>query len=159
MEAAYRGDAKAMRVIAVAGFYDPIHDGHRSNFRAVRLLGDKLVAIIQPDEQCIKKKSFCYMKLADRIKALQAEPDVDEVVVAIDTDGTVTRTLRVIRPQVFAKGGDRSPGQHPIPQSEIDACNEIGCEIVYNVGEPKRPEWSSTLIGRRALGLEEGKES
>lgn len=139
-------------VICSCGYFDPVHDGHRSHFRAARALGDKLVVIVHTDELCIKKKNFCYMKLADRIKALMAEPGVDEVVVAIDTDGTVAKTLKLVHPQILAKGGDRSPDQHPIPQNEVDACAEIGCAIVYNVGEPKR--WSSTEIGKKALGLE-----
>jgi len=94
------------------------------------------------------------MKLANRIKALMAEPDVDEVVVSIDGDGTVAKTLRLLKPQLFCKGGDRDPEHHPIPQSEIDACIKVRAKIVYNVGEPKRPGWSSTEIGKKALGLE-----
>ncbi len=143
-----------MKVVCCCGYFDPVHPGHRSHFQAARALGDKLVVITHPDELCIKKKGFCYEKLHDRIKALMAEPDVDEVVVSIDSDGTVAKTLRLLKPQLFCKGGDRSPDQHPIPQAEVDACAEIGCTIVYNVGEPKRPGWSSTEIGKKALGLE-----
>lgn len=139
-------------VVCSAGYFDPVHPGHRSHFQAARALGDKLVVITHPDEFCIKKKGFCYMKLADRIKALMAEPDVDEVVVSIDGDGTVAKTLKMVRPQIFAKGADRTPDN--MPQNEVDACNEIGCTIVYNVGEPKRPGWSSTEIGKKVLGLQ-----
>lgn len=141
-----------MKIVAVCGYFDPVHDGHRSHFAAAKALGDKLVVITHPDELCIKKKGFCYMKLAKRIQTLMAEPDVDEVVVSIDGDGTVAKTLKMVRPQVFAKGGDRTPDN--MPQNEIDACAEIGCTIVYNIGEPKRPGWSSTEIGKKALGLQ-----
>ena len=51
---------------------------------------------------------------------------------SIDKDSTVAETLRMIRPQVFAKGGDRVTSR--MPQKEIDVCREIGCEIVYGVG-------------------------
>lgn len=143
-----------MIFVCSAGGFDPLHDGHRSHFAAARALGDKLVVITHPDEIMVRKKGFCYQPLAERIKALMAEPDVDEVVVSIDDDGTVANTLRLLKPQLFCKGGDRDPEHHPIPQSEIDACAEIGCTIVYNVGEPKRPGWSSTEIGKKALGLQ-----
>lgn len=142
-----------VKLVCCAGFFDPIHDGHRSHFRAARALGNKLAVITHPDELCVKKKGFCYMKLGDRIKALKAEPGVDVVIVSVDTDGTVAKTIEMLRPQIFAKGGDRNPGDHPIPQSEIDACKKVGCRVVYNVGEPKRPGWSSTEIGKKALGL------
>ncbi len=150
------GSVRPQIVVCCTGYFDPLHPGHLSHFKAARALGDKLVVITHPDERCIAKKGFCYQPLAERIKALYGTGLVDEVVVSIDTDGTVAQTLRLIHPQVYAKGGDRSPDQHPIPQSEIDACNEISCQIVYNVGEAKRPEWSSTRIGRKALGLDGG---
>lgn len=146
-----------VRIVCSAGYFDPIHSGHRSHFKAAQALGDKLVVITHSDERCIAKKGFCYQPLAERIKALLDEPYVDEVIVAEehgDNDGSVANTLRFLRPSFFAKGGDRDPEHHPIPQTEIDACNEIGCKIVYGVGEPKRPEWSSTKIAKQRLGLD-----
>lgn len=142
-------------VVCCAGYFDPIHPGHRSHFAAAKALGDKLVVITHSDERCIAKKGFCYQPLAERIKALLDEPYVDEVVVAEehgDNDGTVANTLRFLRPSFFAKGGDRAPGN--MPQSEIDACITIRAKIIYNVGAPKHPGWSSTEIGKKALGLE-----
>jgi cytidyltransferase-like protein len=142
------------RIVVVAGGYDPIHDGHRSNMAEAKKLGDLLVVIVHPDRIMVKKKGFCYQPLRERIKALYKEECVDAVMISIDDDGTVAKTLEMIRPHFFCKGGDRAPDQHALPQSEIDVCEKIGCQIVYGVGEPKRPEWSSTLIGRRALGLD-----
>lgn len=142
-----------MVVVCCCGYFDPLHDGHRSHFQAARELGDKLVVIVHTDEMCIKKKGFLYQPLEERIKTIKSEPSVDEVAVIVDTDGTVAKTIKIIRPSILAKGGDRSPDQHPIPQSEIDACNQISCQVVYNVGEPKRPGWSSTDIGKKALGI------
>ena len=55
--------------------------------------------------------------------------------IAMDTDGTVVKTLERIRPRIFAKGGDRTPEN--MPQSEIDICKKIGCKIVYGVGGKK----------------------
>jgi len=50
--------------------------------------------------------------------------------------------LRAICPDVYAKGGDRTPDNMPV--NEIEACAEIGCEIVYGVGE--KIQSSSELV-------------
>lgn len=139
-----------MTTVLASGYFDPLHDGHRSHFREAAKLCDKLIVVIHQDRLCARKKGFCHQPLEERIvelkKALKDIPVPSEVVICIDPHGPMTATLLWLRPNIFAKGGDRSPDQHPIPQDEIDACNEIGCRIVYNVGEPKRPEWSSTKI-------------
>lgn len=159
-----------MTTVMACGYYDPLHEGHVSNFREAAKLGDKLIVVVHQDRLCEKKKGFCHVALERRIAKLkEALLDISvewfvaglsrldyEVVVAIDTDGTVAQTIRWLRPDVLAKGGDRGPNDHPIPGSEIAACAAVHCRIVYNVGEPKRPEWSSTKIAleeRAALGL------
>jgi len=40
-----------------------------------------------------------------------------------------------LKPDIFGKGGDRSPKDVPIPGSEVDVCGTIGCDVVYNLGE------------------------
>jgi len=56
-----------------------------------------------------------------------------EVLPTLDRDGSSVETLRVYKPDIWAKGGDRTPDN--MLQSEIDVCKEIGCEIVYGVGD------------------------
>lgn len=88
------------------------------------------------------------MPLAQRMEIVRALRCVDEVVASIDQDETVAETLRLVKPDKFAKGGDRSPDKVPIPAKEVEVCNEIGCEIVYGVGE--QLESSSELLGKYA---------
>ena len=66
---------------------------------------------------------------------------VDRVVATVDKDGTQTETLRMIKPNIFAKGGDRTPDNMPI--GEVKTCEEIGCVIKYGVGKLLR---SSTAL-------------
>jgi cytidyltransferase-like protein len=139
--------------VAVCGYFDPLHDGHRSHFKEAKGFGNKLVVIIHTDELCARKKGFCYQPLEERINEIKKESCVDEVVVAVDVDGTVAQTLLLVKPDILCKGGDRKPTDKPIPQSEIDACDKLGCTIIYGIGADKRPEWSSTRIARQALGL------
>ena len=48
-------------------------------------------------------------------------------------DTTLFETLRLLKPDIFAKGGDRFA--HEIP--EKDLCNELGIKIVDGLGEKK----------------------
>ena len=45
------------------------------------------------------------MPFEDRKEILEAIKGVDEVVVSVDSDQTVSKTLELIRPDIFAKGG------------------------------------------------------
>jgi len=138
--------------VAVSGGFDPINGrGHLTHIQDARKLGDRLVVILNTDEQLIakgnKKTGTFYPSINDRRAIVRELESVDEVVVCIDKDGTVAETLRMVRPDIFAKGGDRTPDN--MPRSELAVCKEIGCEVVYDVGEAK--ETSSSELARRVI--------
>ena len=135
---------KINKVIAVAGGFDPLHIGHIRHFKEAKKLGDKLVVILAPDLHMKIKKGRAFMPFIERKEVLEAIGYVDEVIMSIDQDGTVTETLRNLKPHVFAKGGDRIQGN--MPQSELDVCEGEGIEIIYNVGGEKIQS-SSNLTG------------
>ena len=118
---------------SVAGGFDPLHIGHVRHLQKARALGDYLIVMVSNDADMKRKKGYCFMPLPERMEILRALIYVDEVVETVDTDGTQVNTLRKIRPDIFAKGGDRTPDN--MPQNEVDVCAEIGCKLVYNVGE------------------------
>lgn len=125
--------AEMREVIAIAGSFDPLHAGHVDHIHKAKALGDHLVVITHPDEIQVKKKGYCFMPLEDRVAVLLALRDVDQVIVdTVDTDGTVAGQLIMLRPDVFAKGGDRVASS--MPDREIVACQAMGIEIVYGVG-------------------------
>lgn len=99
--------------------------------------------IVNSDEFLIRKKGMVGTPLADRLELVRAVRYVDEVVVCVDRDQTVAETLRMLRPEIFAKGGDRTPGH--MPESELRICLELGIKIVYGVdGKVRRStgwEW------------------
>jgi D-beta-D-heptose 7-phosphate kinase/D-beta-D-heptose 1-phosphate adenosyltransferase len=101
--------------------------------KLAKKLGDQLIVIVDNDQNLIAKKGFVYYSLEWRIELLQDYNFIDQVIPNIDLSGCCAETLRMIRPNVFAKGGDRTANN--MPQIEIDVCREIGCEIVYGVGE------------------------
>ena len=129
--------------------FDPLNGiGHATHIREARKLGDRLVIILSRDDQLVAKgnkpRGTFYASLRDRESIMRLM--ADDVVVNIDKDLTCAETLRLVRPQIFAKGGDRGPDN--MPENELAVCAEIGCRIVYDVGEPK--ETSSSQLVRRS---------
>ena len=135
--------------VAVSGGFDPLNGrGHATHIRDARRLGNRLVIILSRDDQLEAKGNKAdgtfYPGIRDRFAIMELV--ADEVVINIDRDGTCAETLRMVRPQVFAKGGDRGPDN--MPENELAVCREIGCQIVYGIGDPKETS-SSDLIRRR----------
>lgn len=132
-------------VVVTAGGFDPLHYGHVRHILKSRELGDYLIVIVNRDEDMIRKKGYCFMPFDQRMEIVGAIRGVDEVFGCIDDDGTVTKSLDYLRPNILAKGGDRILDNMPI--SEIDKCREINCEIVYGVGGDKIQSSSKLVKG------------
>jgi D-beta-D-heptose 7-phosphate kinase/D-beta-D-heptose 1-phosphate adenosyltransferase len=141
-----------IKVVAVSGGFDPIHIGHVRMIQEARALGDRLVVIMNNDHWLIDKKGFAFMPEVERKEVLEAIAGVDEVVVTDhvpgDSDRTVVRALRLIRPHIFANGGDRKPQGDPVP--EVAVCDELGIEMFYNVGRGGKVQSSSWLTKNAA---------
>lgn len=124
-----------MKVVACAVAFNFLHAGHLEHIFEANKLGDKLVVIVADDKSLILQKGGHNYHLSDRLgiaSVVKWLNPLNEAVVSIDKDGTVAETLRMIKPQIFAKGGDRVATN--MPQKELDVCKEIGCDIVYGVG-------------------------
>ncbi|MFC1978874.1 adenylyltransferase/cytidyltransferase family protein [Chloroflexota bacterium] len=120
--------------VAISGAFDPIHVGHiRYIFEAAKL-GDRLFVILNRDDFLLKKKGFVFWPFNERKEILEHIKGVDEVVAAVDDDQTVRKTLELIKPDIFAKGGE---GTGPVNIPEFDTCRKIGCKLVTNVGGGK----------------------
>ena len=117
--------------VAVSGAFDPIHVGHIRYIREAAKLGDRLVVILNSDDFLLRKKGFVFWPFNERKEMMENINGVDEVVAAVDEDQTVRKTLEMIKPDIFAKGGNRT-GPENIP--EVDTCRKIGCRLVTNVG-------------------------
>ncbi len=119
-----------MIVVAASGGFDPLHVGHVEYLEHAKSLGDKLVVIVNTDDFLLRKKGYAFMPLEERMKIVQALKCVDEVVACIDKDQSVCETLRMLKPNIFAKGGDRNIGNIP----EAVVCSEVGITIVDGLG-------------------------
>lgn len=132
-------------MVATSGGFDPLHIGHIRLFREAKTLGDKLVVILNSDDFLLKKKGYVFMPFDERKEILESIKYVDEVVPCIDTDQAVSKTLEKLRPDVFAKGGDRNESNTP----ELTLCGELNIRVMFNVGGGK-VQSSSWLVKRDA---------
>ena len=120
--------------VCTSGYFDPLHVGHIECFEQAKALGDWLVVIINNDYQAYLKKGKSFMSEQDRFKIISSLKCVDEVIISIDKDKSCCESLRLVNPDIFAKGGDRFANEVP----EKIVCDELNIKIVDNLGEKIR---------------------
>lgn len=142
-----------MKIVIVSGFFNPLHGGHLDMIEAAAKMGDKLIVVVNNDVQQVMKKDKVILSEQNRIRLIRALRDVDEAIIALDQDPTVTETLQFIAKQypddelIFANGGDRD-SEKAIPETDI--CKEYNIHMVFGVGGTEKAD-SSTRINQ-ALG-------
>ena len=134
-----------MKIVVTSGYFDPLHVGHLECLEMAKELGDRLIVIINSDLQAKLKKGKSFMNENDRMKIVSALKCVDHVFLSIDKDKSQCESLRHLKPDIFAKGGDRMSDE--IPESKV--CKELGIDIVDGLGEKIRS--SSDLTGIREI--------
>jgi cytidyltransferase-like protein len=134
-------------VVCTSGGFDPLHCGHVAHLEIARSHADCHVCIVNYDAFLENKKGAAFMPLFDRCHIVAALSSVDFVVPCYSS--TVSDALRIIRPQIFAKGGDRR-GPDTIPEFEV--CQEIGTQIVTGVELDSFNRSSSEYLLRWKVG-------
>ena len=125
-------------VVVASGYFNPLHKGHIEYLEKAKLYGDYLIVIVNNDKQRELKGSKEFMDEDERMAIVSALRCVDEVRLCVDLDSSVSKTLTHIKPNIFAKGGDRYSSE--IPESKI--CNELGIEIIDGLGNKiKSSSW------------------
>ena len=138
-------------VVAVSGFFNPLHVGHLEMIHKAKQLGDKLVVIVNNDKQVKLKNRVPFMSEKDRMKIVWALRDVDQVVLAIDDykfpngEIPVIKTLAKIKPHIFANGGDR---HNIVNVPEYDICKKLKIKLIDGLGKKIRA--SSQMIANAA---------
>ena len=143
---------KKKTVVAVSGGFDPIHIGHIRFIQEAKKLGDELVVILNNDHWLKKKKGYVFMKQAERKEIIEAFRSVHRVVLSRHTknsqDMSVVKELFALRPDIFANGGDRKPGN--LRSQEGRALATFGGREVFNVGRGGKVQSSSNLLQQHA---------
>ena len=134
-----------MKVVAIAGGFDPVHKGHIRLIQEAARLGGKLVIILNNDNWLKKKKGFAFMAEDERAEVLRAIRGIDEVIITSHqenpADMSVCKEVEDLKPDIFANGGDRFADDIP----EFKLCNKLGIKMVFNVGG-KKAQSSSGLV-------------
>ena len=133
------------KIVAVSGGFDPIHIGHVRMIQEARALGDELVVIMNNDNWLNKKKGYAFMPEEERKEILEAIEGVSRVYVTThevnDEDTSVCKALNILRPDIFANGGDRVSDNTP----EVELCSSLGIQMSFNVGQGGKVQSSSWL--------------
>ncbi len=143
---------KKLTVVAVSGFFNPLHVGHIDMIRRAKKLGDKLVVIVNNDKQVKLKNRVPFMSEKDRVKIIGALRDVDQVFLAVDDyklangEIPVIKSLARVHPDIFANGGDR---HNIVNVPEYPICQKLGIKMVDGLGRKIRA--SSEIIARAAI--------
>tara|TARA_A100001015_G_scaffold229430_1_gene259417 strand:+ start:2710 stop:3153 length:444 start_codon:yes stop_codon:yes gene_type:complete len=126
------------KAIIVSGYFNPLHKGHLELFAHAKAMGDKLFVIVNNDFQRHLKGSKEFMLEDERVFIVNRIKDVDEVILSIDQDRTVIKTLEKIHNSFnedyelyFANGGDQN--NKICPESVI--CRKLNIKLVDGLGD------------------------
>ena len=111
----------------VSGYFNPLHQGHIEYINEAKKHCDTLIAIVNNDKQVNLKRSNPFMDENHRKFIVQNLKKVDVVVISIDDDGSVCKTIESIKclypcyNLTFFNSGDRI-GEN-INCAEKDLCD------------------------------------
>lgn len=144
-----------MKIVIVSGYFNPLHGGHLDMIESAAGLGDELIVIVNNDKQQVLKKGKIILDEKNRLRLMRALKGVSSVVLSIDEDPTIIKTLEMVANQhpgdelVFANGGDRDSAK-AIPEADI--CEKYNISMVFDAGGTTKTD-SSTRINQ-SLGHE-----
>ena len=98
--------AQGRRIVFTNGCFDILHRGHITYLNRAKALGDVLVVAVNSDESVrrLKGSGRPINSLEDRVQVLGALSCIDHLVSF--AEDTPEELIRVVRPDVFVKGGD-----------------------------------------------------
>ncbi len=110
-----------------------MHVGHFRCMQAAKKLGDYLIVIVNGDSWLMRKKGRVFMSAEERAEIIKGFSCVDEVYILNSKKDDVCEALERFKPDIFAKGGDRTAKNIP----ERAFCKKLGIKVVYRVGGGK----------------------
>lgn len=128
------------KVVAVSGYWNPLHLGHLELFENAKAAGDMLIVLVNNDKQRELKGSKEFQIEDERLAIVRALRDVDMAYLSIDQDRTQIESLKMLYQRyvieggmklAFANGGDQN--NDTIPERSI--CEGLGIELIDGLGE------------------------
>lgn len=137
-------------IYTTCGGFDPLHIGHLrcilETAEMARKAGARTVIVVNGDGFLVRKKGKPFMAEDERAEIIAGIKGVDAVVIWDDGSQNCIGAIEKLRPVVFTKGGDRAC---PSDIAEWDICQNIGCNVIFNVGGEKIQS-SSWLTGEKS---------
>ena len=119
--------AQGKKLVLTNGCFDLLHTGHVRYLEEARSCGDVLIVAVNSDASVreLKGPERPLNNELDRAEVLAALRCVDHV--TIFTSKRVTEVIRLLRPAIYAKGGDYT--LETLDDGERAALEEAGAEI------------------------------
>lgn len=118
----YEAQWAGRSVVLTNGYFDLLHVGHVRYLQAARALGGMLIVGLNADATArYKDPRRPIVPEAERAEVLAALACVDYVVVF--EEDTAERLVSLVKPTVYAKGGDYGPGGVYLPETRIVEAN------------------------------------
>lgn len=134
----YRNQYSKYNIVAACGCFDIIHIGHIEYLEGAKGLGDILFVGINSDASVIRNKGKRpVFQLMDRLHTIAALSCVDYVFSF--SHKTFSESLRLLKPDIFARGTDAE--YKSFPEKQLTQALDIK---VVKIGEIKRS--SSSLL-------------
>lgn len=125
-------------IYLTSGGFDPLHIGHLRCILETTDMADAdggyVIVIVNGDGFLNRKKGGAFMPENERAEIVAGLRGVDAVLIWDDGSQNVIGAIEKLRPTYFTKGGDRAAPED-IPEWEI--CQEVECEVLFNVGGGK----------------------
>jgi len=137
-------DKTGKKLVFTNGCFDLLHVGHVRYLEEAAELGDALVVGLNSDisVRALKGQSRPINTEGDRAEILCGLRSVDGVCIFRETKAT--NLIKAIRPHVYVKGGDYTPGS--LDTEESDALKEAGADVKIL---PLAPARSTSMTLRR----------
>ena len=126
------------KAVIVSGYFNPLHKGHIELFYKAKEKGEKLIVIVNNDNQRLLKGSKEFMLQEERMLIVKELKITDEVILSIDKDTTVCTTIKKIHHEFsskyklfFANGGDQNNDSIP----ELQVCKDLGIGLIEGLGD------------------------
>ncbi|HET7768806.1 MAG TPA: adenylyltransferase/cytidyltransferase family protein [Chloroflexota bacterium] len=147
--------AAGQRIVLTNGCFDLLHVGHVRALRAARALGDVLVVGLNSDRSVrgLKGEGRPLIAQEERAELLAALEPVDFVVVF--EEPTAERLAELVRPAVYAKGGDYATEGAAFDARRLPEAKVVAAHGGETVLVPLAPGRSTTdLVARIRAGAE-----
>ena len=138
------------KLVIVSGYFNPLHKGHIEYFHLAKQNGERLLVIVNNDNQRILKESKAFMNEEERKLIINELKIVDYVLLSIDQDRSVSKSLELVHSKyskeydlIFANGGDQS--SQAIPEKEI--CQKLNIDLIDIMGD--KIQSSSWLLKKK----------